>query len=69
MNRVTAKIRATQRAMEMYFSAGSWNREISRFAIASPDSPQIFRINKKVKNGHDILKGQNTTGLMCSGGM
>jgi len=50
MNRVTAKIRATQRAMEMYFSAGSWNREISRFAIASPDSPQIFRINKKVKN-------------------
>jgi len=48
----------------MYFSAGSWKREISRFAIALPDSPHIFRISKKVNNGHNILKGQNTTGLM-----
>jgi len=35
----TATIRATKRAVEMYFIQGSCNREISQFIIATLASP------------------------------
>jgi len=68
MNRVTVQIFATQRASEMDYTQGSWNREISRFAIASPDNLHVFMFSNHVQNGHVWLKGQNITGLICTGG-
>ena len=59
---------ATKRATEMDFIESSWNREISRFAIASPDSPHVFRFIKRMENRHVSLKGQNFTWLMCMHG-
>ena len=68
MNHVTAKFCATKRAAARYFTQGLWNREIFRFAIASPDLPHVFRIDNHVHNGHDLLKCQYITRFMCTGG-
>ena len=67
MNRVT-QIRATKRVTEMDLISCSWNREISRFANTSPNSPHIFKFINLFENGHDLLKGRNITGLTCTGG-
>ena len=49
MNRVTAKFRATKRAAGMECIEYSWDREICRFAVASPDKPSISRLSKHVE--------------------
>jgi len=66
--RITATVRATKRATEMDLIEGSWNRGISRFAVASPDRPHVFRFCKEVQRGHALLNGKNMTGLMCTSG-
>ena len=45
------------------------DQDISRFAVASPDSPRVFRFSDYVLGGHGLFTGQNITGLMCTGGV
>jgi len=69
MSSVTAKICATKRAVEIHFMQGSWNREISRFAMTSSDSPPFWMAGNHVQGGqggHDLYNGQNLTGSMCT---
>jgi len=64
----TPKIRATKCATGMTFTEGSWNREMSRFASATPDSPRVFSFGNHFLYGHVLFGSQNIKGLKCTGG-
>ena len=66
---VLKKICVIKCAAEIHFTQGSCDRQVFRFAIASPDSSHVFRVSKCVQNGHVWFKSPNLTELTCMRGI